>query len=214
MESAGEVIMTLIPAFEIGVWNAWTFMLVFLVFSFVPLDLPILKYTNKAKYENMKAIYRKSGATVPLNKTERKISISWMPIMLLLLIYSIFLPLQLGTVWFYTGLTIFIVGLIMLEIAGRNYTTTPLDEPVIKGLYRYSRHPVYLSFFLMFIGTAIASASWLFLLLTIVFLILMNILVVPEERFCLEEYGDTYREYMSRTPRWIGIPRSSSNSQA
>ena len=200
--------MRLIPAFEIGVWNTWIFMLVFLVFLFVPLDLPIAKYINKAKYENMKAIYRKSGAAVPLNKTERKVSISWMLIMLLLLIYSVFLPLQLGTAWFYTGLTIFIVGLIILEIAGRNYTSTPLDEPVIKGLYRYSRHPVYLSFFLVFIGTGIASASWLFLLLTIVFTILMNILVVPEEHFCLEEYGDTYREYMNRTPRWIRMPKS------
>jgi len=32
--------------------------------------------------------------------------------------------------------------------------------------------------------------------------------VIVEERFCLEKYGDAYREYMNRTPRWIGIPKS------
>jgi protein-S-isoprenylcysteine O-methyltransferase Ste14 len=36
----------------------------------------------------------------------------------------------------------------------------------------------------------------------------MNMKVVSEERFCLKEYGDAYREYMNRTPRWIGITKS------
>jgi len=30
---------------------------------------------------------------------------------------------------------------------------------------------------------------------------------IPEERFYLKKYGDAYREYMNRTPRWIGIPK-------
>jgi hypothetical protein len=30
-----------------------------------------------------------------------------------------------------------------------------------------------------------------------------------QERSCLEMYGDAYREYMDRTPRWIGMPKSS-----
>jgi len=44
-------------------------------------------------------------------------------------------------------------------------------------------------------------------LYSIILIILMNILAIPEERFCLEKYGDAYREYMNRTPRWIGIPK-------
>lgn len=28
-----------------------------------------------------------------------------------------------------------------------------------------------------------------------------------EERYCLYMYGDDYRKYMKRTPRWIGIPK-------
>jgi protein-S-isoprenylcysteine O-methyltransferase Ste14 len=32
--------------------------------------------------------------------------------------------------------------------------------------------------------------------------------VLVEERTCLEKYGDTYREYMNRTHRWIGLPKA------
>ena len=31
---------------------------------------------------------------------------------------------------------------------------------------------------------------------------------IPEERECLEVYGNAYREYMNRTSRWVGIPKS------
>ena len=82
----------------------------------------------------------------------------------LALIYSIFLPLKIGTTWFYIGLPIALSGLIMYTIVTVNFATTPLNEPVTKGLYRYSRNPQYLTEFLMFMGVSIASASWIFLL--------------------------------------------------
>jgi len=62
--------------------------------------------------------------------------------------------------------------------------------------------------FLAIIGIGIACASWIFLLLGIVIITLMNMKVVSEERFCLKKFGNAYREYMERTPRWIGIPKS------
>jgi protein-S-isoprenylcysteine O-methyltransferase Ste14 len=60
----------------------------------------------------------------------------------------------------------------------------------------------------MFIGAGIASASLLFLLLTIVYTALTLIYAGSEEHICLEKYGDAYREYMEKTPRWIGLPKS------
>jgi protein-S-isoprenylcysteine O-methyltransferase Ste14 len=29
-----------------------------------------------------------------------------------------------------------------------------------------------------------------------------------EERTCLEKYGDAYLEYVKKTPRYLGIPKS------
>jgi protein-S-isoprenylcysteine O-methyltransferase Ste14 len=69
---------------------------------------------------------------------------------------------------------------------------------------------MYFGWLLVLIGIGIACASWVFLLFAIAFAVLqMYIFTIPEERFCLEKYGDIYREYMNRTPRWIGIPKSS-----
>ena len=59
---------------------------------------------------------------------------------------------------------------------------------------------------LIYLSVGIASASWIFLLATIIWLILIRLSVGDEERYCMEKYKDIYREYMNRTPRWIGQP--------
>ena len=193
--------MSLIPAFEIGVRNAWIFMLAWLFFNAADPNWLVRR-------QDFKALFKKPSAIPHYNKTEKTINIFSIPILILFFIYSIFLPLPLGTVWFYAGLTIFLLGLTIWEIVGISWTATPLDEPVTKGLYRYSRHPMYIAIFLQLIGAGIASASWLFLLLVIIYTVLqLFLLVTPEEQFCLDKYGNAYREYMNRTPRWLGMPK-------
>jgi protein-S-isoprenylcysteine O-methyltransferase Ste14 len=93
-------------------------------------------------------------------------------------------------------------------IAIVNIADIPLGEPWTKGLYRYSRHPMNLAGYLILIGAGIASASWIFLLFSIVYIILAAILQIAEERSCLAKFGNAYREYLDKTPRWIGIPKS------
>ena len=187
--------MSLIPAFEIGIWNAWIFML----YHFLPMPLLMLIHKGATGKEQ----------PVPHSETEKKLySVVWI-VWILGLMYSIFLPLELGMIWFYVGFPISLVGLITYTMVIVTFATTPIDdEPLTKGLHRYSRHPMYVTQALMFIGVSIASASWVFLLFSIIYTILSIICAIPEERFCLEKYGETYREYMNKTPRWIGIPKS------
>ena len=189
--------MSLVPAFEIGVWNAWIFMLAFAIGH----ALPPLLWTRIS--ESLKK--RTWPADIYLNKTEKIIGTLPWPIIGFLLIYSIFLPLSLGTAWFYIGLIIFLLGLIVYVMSSKGILDIPPDKPFTKGLYRYSRHPIYLTMVLELIGVGVASASGLFLLLVLIFFISLNISVIAEERGCLEKYGDTYREYMNRTPRWMGF---------
>ena len=101
------------------------------------------------------------------------------------------------------------LGDVFITMSVLSFATTPLGKPNTKGVYRISRHPMNFGWFLISISIGIACASWIFLLLAIVFLFpLMHTLAIPEERLCLERFGDAYREYMNRTPRWIGIPKS------
>ena len=189
--------MTLIPAFEIGVWNAWIFTLWLL------LPLPVLPLVIKSPETE------EGESSTVSSKTERNACLAYHIMAFLIIIYSVFLPLKLGTTWLYAGLAICLLGMIMYIIVLVSFATTPPDrEPVAKGLYRYSRHPMYVASFIAFIGVGIASASWLVLLLSALYMILIAIAVPAEERSLLKQYGDAYRRYMNGTPRWIGIPKS------
>lgn len=191
--------MSFLPILEIGLWNAWI-LTVFLLL--LPL---ILMLVNKLTGSG--DIFKKMESPA-LNKTESIVNIFVSYVLFYgLIIYSVFLPLQLRTAWFYVGLFLYVLGVVICTIAIVNIADTPLGELWTKGLYRYSRHPVYLGFFLILIGAGIASVSWIFLLFSIVFIFLTVILIIPEERFCLEKFGTVYREYTDRTPRWLGIPK-------
>jgi protein-S-isoprenylcysteine O-methyltransferase Ste14 len=183
--------MSLIPAFEIGVWNAWIFMpYLFLIMQLV---VKLKKGEDPGKSE-----------IDALGKSAKRIFVFSFLVFFSAMIYSIFLPLKLGTIWFYIGLPITLIGLVTLTIAMMNFATTSWDKPITKGLYNYSRHPIYITTALFLLGVGIASASWLFLLLSIIFTILNTFRAINEERYCLEKYGDAYRQYMNRTPRWTG----------
>lgn len=186
--------MSLVPAFEIGVWNAWIFMLYHL------LPMLVMMLIHK---EYMQEAFKSHS------EIERKLyPIGWI-LWFAAVIYSIFLPLSLSTVWLYVGLPIALIGLIVYTAVEVSFFTTAIEkEPLTRGLYRYSRHPMYVTQFVMFIGVGIACASWVFILFSVVYTIFSIIIAVPEERQCLENYGDSYREYMNKTPRWIGIPKS------
>jgi len=193
--------MPFIPAFEIGLWNAWIFMVLFFAVTTL---LPLL--IDKEKMEKW---VEGDPTWGELNKTEKIVQvITHFMIMPFTLIYSIFLPLKLGTLWFFVGLPICLLALIMGLMYSLSFLTAPLGEPVSKGIYAFSRHPGYFGFFLGLVGIGIACASWVFLLCALVWIVSMHFGVVEEERILLERYGDAYREYMNRTPRWIGFSKT------
>jgi protein-S-isoprenylcysteine O-methyltransferase Ste14 len=121
-------------------------------------------------------------------------------------VYSIFLPLKPCTLWFYTGLLLYVAGILIEIIALRTFTVTPVNKPVTTGIYRVSRNPMYIGEFLKGTGTGLACVSWMYALLAITEMVLWHRVVLHEERDCLEKYGEAYQEYMDRIPRWIGIP--------
>ena len=192
--------MTAIPAFEIGVWNAWILQAVFLLAAM----LPDLFMGQEAKLS-----MKRMSQSIPLNKRNKILANSThVIIMPFVFVYSIFLPLKLGTVWFYIGLPIFLLSVVMYIITVINIANTSADQPVTRGIYRFMRHPIYLSGFLMYLGIGIASASWVVILCGVLWILFFIIVVPAEEAFLNAKYGDIYRNYMVRTPRWIEIPKS------
>jgi protein-S-isoprenylcysteine O-methyltransferase Ste14 len=192
--------MSLIPEFELGLWNAWIITVLGLILSMIP------SYIKKEVANKRMGEYKWSE----LSKTDKIVmTVTHIIIMPFTIIYSFFLPLKLGTVWFYVGLPISILGIIMGFMAGVSFATAPLDEPMTRGVYSISRNPMYFSGFLEYLGIGLSGLSWVFVLCAVVLIIAFHIGVVrSEEPSLVEKYGDAYREYTNRTPRWIGIPKS------
>ena len=188
--------MSLIPAFEIGIWNAWIFMIWTIV-------TPILSsFINKDK-----GVSKKLRTSVPM-KYEKTLNAMSMGAVIFGFLYSIFLPVKFNSIWFYIGLLIFLFGFIFnlsVLIAIRD---AELDKPFTNGPYKYSRHPLYFALFLIIISISIMSSSWLFLLIAIICGIHLILVAPVEEEYCLKKYGPVYKEYIERTPRWIGLPKS------
>ena len=153
---------------------------------------------------------RESGKSgdFKLTRKENIITYAILLIMFIAFIYAVFLPLQLGAIWLFSGLLIYLFGIVFNIVAVLNFATSPKNKVITKGLYGASRNPMYFGVFLTQIGLGIACSSWLYLLLTAVLMILFNANSSAEERYCLYMYGDDYRKYMNRMPRWIGIPKS------
>lgn len=187
--------MPLIPALKIGIWNAWLFMSVFL------LQMLIMALADRRVWErsHIPAHFRR-------NKFEKYISIIANLVWLSALGYSVFLPLKLGTIWFYAGLSVFVIGLTIMAMATSNFITTPVDVVITKGVYQISRHPMYLATFLICLGSGIASASSLFIIISVTMAFCFHREALLEERYCLEEYGGVYQQYLRSVPRWIGVP--------
>ena len=191
--------MSLVPAFDIGVWNAWILMLYFPLHPLVMIAID--------KLVGVGNITKKMGEA-PYTEAEKKIFKAAMVVMAVAFIYSIFLPLKLGTPWLYIGLLVYLLGLVMWKISIINIATTPHGQPFTAGAYRFSRHPMIFWGNIMHLGISIATASWVFMLLSIAAAVLFHYTMVAEERGCLGYYGDAYRDYMDKTPRWIGLPGS------
>ena len=191
--------MSVIPAFELGLWNAWVFMVPSLFFMLSSLRLFIEK--------------RAPASSMRLSKIKLSFCLFSKFVYFAAVIYSVFLPLKLGTIWFYAGLPITLIGLVGSVMTVVSWVETPAGEIVTNGIYRFSRHPIYVTEVLLLMGVSMASASWVFLLFPLIVGVGAVCFIKIEEAQCIGHYGNAYREYMNKTPRWIGIPRAGENNQ-
>jgi protein-S-isoprenylcysteine O-methyltransferase Ste14 len=181
------------PPFKLGLWNAWI-----LTLPLIILSIFVAKILVK----------RESGESPDLTNKEKIVFTAHHVIFLASCVYSIFLPLKLGTLWFYRGILIYVPGILIEALALLSFYNTSVDKPVTGGIYSISRHPMYVGTFFINMGISMSCLSWIFLIVAIISVILENDLADMEERWCLEKYGGAYREYAKITPKWIGKSKS------
>ncbi|HEY8154593.1 MAG TPA: DUF1295 domain-containing protein [Myxococcota bacterium] len=85
-----------------------------------------------------------------------------------------------------------------LAFRGRRYASHPFKTP---GLYKHMRHPLYVSWAIIFWATPVMSVGhFLFAVVSTVYMI---VAVLLEERDLVGHFGDAYRRYQESTPRYF-----------
>ncbi len=100
------------------------------------------------------------------------------------------------------GFVLFLIGLIIYLISIINYAY-PHNEINKDGLYKISRNPMYVGFFIYFLGVSFILASYIIFIVLIVYQISCHYIIKSEEDWCLKVFGDKYLDYMKKVRRYI-----------
>lgn len=109
---------------------------------------------------------------------------------------------------FYTvGSAIVVAG--VLTFRRMKTTVNPLTPEatttmVTSGIYRFTRNPMYLGFFLVLIGWAIYLSNWLAFAVLPLFVWYMNrFQILPEERALGSKFPEAFTTYTRSVRRWV-----------
>ena len=122
----------------------------------------------------------------------------------ILIVYSVFVSIKLFTISFYFGTIIYLIGLFSSVYAMWFFSKTELSEPITDGIYEISRHSMQVMNFIMWIGIGLVSNTYAVVIYALIFAIVSYpSLKKIQERYCMEQYGVKYIEYMNKTPRYL-----------
>ena len=120
------------------------------------------------------------------------------------------LPMQtavrnVGQLMLVIGAAVLVVAYVTMARSGT--TIDPRRETtriVTTGIYRFSRNPIYLGWFLVMMGAGLEKLSLFYVAISALMVAVLRwFVVIPEERYLVESFGDEYLQYRSRVRRWL-----------
>ena len=78
------------------------------------------------------------------------------------------------------------------------------EELVTQGIFNHCRNPLYVGNILMLLGVGILSNSLLYVAVIMpLFMLIYHAIVLAEENFLRNKFGESYNAYCKRVNRWI-----------
>ena len=111
-----------------------------------------------------------------------------------------FIPLDIRLILFFSLVS---VGCILIFVGGHSIFHENKGGLVKTGLLAHTRHPLYFGVQLNFIGCFFLTMSLISLGIWIVIFILYDRIATYEEQDLERIFGEEYREYKKRVPKWI-----------
>lgn len=122
---------------------------------------------------------------------------------ILLFLYLCFLKINFDSMWFYPGVVVYGLGVLLFIVSTSNFAKPAKNGINRKGLYLISRNPIYVSYFIYFLGCVLLTRSFILLVLLFVFQVSAHWIILSEERWCVKEFGEEYINYMEKVRRYI-----------
>jgi protein-S-isoprenylcysteine O-methyltransferase Ste14 len=117
------------------------------------------------------------------------------------------------TIWQFAGIIVMFSGFFILIICILRFATegkgtlSPIDPTkklVIKGLYKYSRNPMYVGVVLLLIGEAVFWQSFVLAGYAVVVFVVFNLFIrFHEEPRLKKDFGTEYEQYLQKVRRWL-----------
>ena len=117
---------------------------------------------------------------------------------------------------FWIGLAIIVFGEVVYALGFIAMREHPEKKKTVVdwGIYKFSRHSHVLAGIICLFGTIVIGwnpASVMYMVLWVYFVtdvILTHLYVLSEEKINVQKFWQEYADYINRTPRYIGIPKS------
>jgi protein-S-isoprenylcysteine O-methyltransferase Ste14 len=185
------MILNWFPQLELGFMNGWVFFLIYLIIF----GITVWRCPPAVR----KRLYDRSLWT----RKTKMITAFGKFFSLLNIVMIIFGVLVIGNLEFLLGTFLYLVGLSLLVIAIIHYRNAPLDQPIVTGVYMYSRNPQIMGIFIMFFGMVLVIGSWLNIIFLSISLACTHFSILGEEYSLEQQYGESYLNFKKKIPRYI-----------
>ena len=121
----------------------------------------------------------------------------------LIIVFLCFLKVTSDPHWLYVGLVVYGLGVLLCIASVLDFAKPKENGINLSGLYRVSRNPMYVAYFIYFLGCVILTQSLVLLAMLIIFQISAHFIILSEERWCTQKFGEEYLAYMNKVRRYI-----------
>jgi len=103
------------------------------------------------------------------------------------------------------GLVVVVSAVVQLNKHHTTVNPSGVTTAIVqKGIFQYSRNPMYVSFTLTYLGIMLLNNAWLgFLLLIPLLFIVQKGIIEREENYLTRKFGEEYLQYQSIVRRWF-----------
>jgi protein-S-isoprenylcysteine O-methyltransferase Ste14 len=112
-----------------------------------------------------------------------------------------------------TGIALIVIGMGIIVSARREFARFrqptdpghPTSKIITTGVFLVSRNPLYLGCILVFFGISLtANVVWMLISLLISIILCHYVLILPEEKYLTDKFGQEYKKYLTSVGRWFG----------